>query len=206
MNSNWLIGGTDHLELTEEYLQRYWPELPYKKIIVCQNSQYDFEYSDLSDLIKKGDSAFVSFDSRFGNFKRTELMHFVASRGIKLLNIISPRAMIAHDVKIGVNVFIGDGCLIGPGARIDYNSVILPGAYIGSKSYINSSNWIESGVHIGNNVIIGSNSKVCTGAIISDNIKIGKNCELGWKKYYDMDVLPGTFYDSKFDSPILTYY
>lgn len=206
MSSNWLIGGTDLLDLIEEYTKRYWPEKSYKKIIVEQDSVYNFDFSSLDNLIKKGDEAFVSFDERFGNFKRTELMNYVANRGVKLINIISPRAMIAIDVKIGVNVFVGDGCIIGSGSRIDYNSVILPGANIGNKTHISASNWIESGVQIGSHTTIGSNSKVCTGAIIASNIKIGRNCLLGWRKYYDSDISAGTFFDPKFDSPIFTHY
>lgn len=206
MSCNWLIGGTSHLDFAKEYLDRYWPDLEICKISIDQNSQYDFNFNTLNNAIKKGDSAFIAFDGRFGNFKRLELMHFVANKGGKLINIVSPNAMVAANVKLGNNVFIGDGCIIGSNSRIDYNSVILPGSIIGSNTFIRSSNWIESGVHIGNNVTVDSNSKICTGAIISDNVKIGKNCELGWPQRYDFNISAGTFYDPKFDNAILTKY
>lgn len=205
MSCNWLIGGTEHLDFVEEYWRRYWPDLLFKKLVIQQNANFEFDLSCLDSLLTKGDHAFVACDQRFGNFKRLELMHFIANKGIKLINLISPRSMVANNAKIGTNVFVADGCIIGPNCRIEYNTVILQGSSIGYKTHIRSSNWIEPGVCIGNNVNIGSNSIICTGAIVADNISIGRNCELGWRKLYAFDIEAGSFYDSKFDNPILTY-
>ncbi|MBI5448110.1 MAG: UDP-3-O-(3-hydroxymyristoyl)glucosamine N-acyltransferase [Gammaproteobacteria bacterium] len=99
-------------------------------------------------------------------------------------------------VKIGQNVVIEKGVVIGEGCVIDHNVVIRQGTEIGKYCHIQSGAVIGEegfgyerdeqnipikmlhlgGVKIKNNVHIGANTSVCQGAleptIIEDNVKI----------------------------------
>lgn len=83
------------------------------------------------------------------------LKHFYPDTVMKAQ--ISPSAIIADDVIIGKNVFIGPLVVIGEGAKVGDNCVI------------------KSQVHIGNNVEIANDSVLHPHVVIYDNCKIGAN-------------------------------
>ncbi|MPT05105.1 MAG: UDP-3-O-(3-hydroxymyristoyl)glucosamine N-acyltransferase [Delftia sp.] len=205
MVCKWIIGAGEFLDIAFEAWQRAFPEITVKKIIVPQNSKYEFDLSTLQTLSPSDGSAFVAFDERFGNFKRMELMSAVIQLGFKLDSFISPRAIIASNVKIGPNTLISDGTIIGYGSSIEYNSVLMPGVQIGSGTQVRPSCWIEAGVLIGNNVKIGAHCTFRTGVSIRHGLDIGRYCELGWPQCYEKNIAPKTIFDSRYDAPIYTY-
>lgn len=205
MACKWIIGNGMFLDIAYDAWQRAFPESNLEKIIIQQNSKYEFDLSPLNALNSSDGSAFTAIDERFGNFKRMELVFEIMKKGFKLDSLISPRAMIASNVKIGPNTLISDGVTIGPNSHIDYNSIVMPGVQIGSKTHIKPSCWIESGVIIGNNAQIDAHCILRTGATIKHGVKIGRYCELGWPQIYEKDIPPKTIFDSRYDSPIHTY-
>lgn len=205
MACKWIIGNGIFLDIAYDAWQRAFPESNLEKIIIQQDSKYEFDLSPLNTLDTTAGSAFVAIDERFGNFKRMELMSAVMQRGFKLESLVSPKAMIASNVEVGINTFISDGVIIGYGSRINYNSIIMHGVQIGSETHIRPSCWIESGIIIGNNVQIGAHCILRTGATIKHKIQIGRYCELGWPQHYEKNIAPKTIFDSRYDAPIYTY-
>lgn len=205
MACKWIIGAGAFLDFAHDAWQRAHPDLQVEKIALTQNTTYEFDLSPLDALSPQAGTAFVAFDARFANFKRMELMALQLERGFKLEPFISPHAMLAGCVQIGLNAFVGDGAVVGYGSRIDYNSVLLPGVQIGSGVHIRPSCWLESGVVVGDNAQIGAHSTLRMGALISPKVKVGRNCELGWPKRYDQDIAAKTTFDPRYDAPIYTY-
>lgn len=205
MACKWIIGNGIFLDIAYDAWQRAFPESNLEKIIIQQNSKYEFDLSPLNTLDSTAGSAFIAVDERFGNFKRMELMSAVMLKGFKLESLLSPRAMIASNVKIGLNTLISDGVIIGQNSRIDYNSILMPGVQVGNKTHIKPSCWIESGVMIGDNAQIDAHCILRTGTIIKHGIKIGRYCELGWPQLYEKNIPNKTIFDSRYDSPIHTY-
>ncbi|GGI20998.1 UDP-3-O-(3-hydroxymyristoyl)glucosamine N-acyltransferase [Oxalicibacterium faecigallinarum] len=205
MECKWVIGASDYLDIVYDACCQARPDLTIEKVFIPQNSDYSFDLAAIQHLSPGDGLAFVAFDERFGNFKRTELMRAVAERGISLATFISPRSLVAANVRIGPNVFVGDGAVIGHGTQIEYNTVIHPGAQIGSGSKIKSSCWIEQGVQVGSNVEIGTHCTIRMGAVLRNGITIGRTCELGWPQLYASDISNKTIYDLRYDQPIHTY-
>lgn len=205
MACKWIVGASRFLDVAHEAWQRHFSDLHIKKISLTQNSLYEFDLSPLDQINPETDTAFAAFDARFANFKRLEIMALLMERGIKLEPFISPLAMVASNVKVGLNAFIGDGTIIGHGSRIDYNNVLLPGTQVGTEVHIRPSCWLESGVVVGDHVRIGAHSTLRMGTLISPKVKIGPNCELGWPQCYDHDIAAKTIFDPRYDNPIYTY-
>lgn len=205
MRCKWIIGASAFLDVAHDAWQRAYPELQVEKIALAQNTSYDFDLSALDALRPDAGTAFVAFDERFGNFKRMELMALLLERSFKLEPFISPHAMLAGNVQVGANAFIGDGAIVGHSSRIDYNSVLLPGVQVGSGAHIRPSCWLEPGVTVGDGAQIGAHSTLRMGALVAPKVKIGRNCELGWAQRYDKDVAAKTTFDARYDAPIYTY-
>lgn len=205
MNCKWIIGAGTTLDMAHECWSRAFPNNRFEKICITQNEQYEFDLEPLSSINGTEGLAFIALDSRFGNFKRAELIQTAIDRGIKLASFISPRATVADNVKIGPNTFIADGVTVNQGSRIDYNSFLLSGVTIGSNVHVKPSCWLNPNVVIGENSQIGAHTIIHSGSIISNNIKIGRGCELGWTKCYDRDVAAKTIFDKRYDAPIYVY-
>ena len=205
MACKWVIGASSYLDVAHEAWSRAFPDLRIAKVIITQDTHYRFNLEPLDALDPADGTAFVALDERFGNFKRVELMQMVMERGFKLESFISPYAMLAGDVQVGPNAFVGDGVIAGPGSRIGYNSVLRPGVQVGSSVHIRPSCWLDSGVIVGDGVQFGAHCTVRSGAVIAPHVQIGRNCELGWPRRYDKDLAPKTIYDTRYDAPIYTY-
>lgn len=205
MNCKWIIGASAFLDVAYEAWRQACPELRVEKILVQQDALYQFDLSVLDTLSPKDGTAFIAFDERFGNYKRMELMAAAKTRGLRLDAYVSPRAMLAADVQIGLNTFVGDGVVIGHASRIDFNCVLLPGTNIGNGVDIRSSCWLEAGVVVGDGAQISALCTLRSGALIAPGTRIGRQCELGWPKRYASDIASRTVFDPRYDAPIHTY-
>ena len=205
MACKWIIGASAFLDIAHAAWQRACPELQVEKIALAQNAAYEFDLGALDALRPDAGTAFVAFNERFGNFKRLELMALLMERGFKLEPFISPRALLAGQVQVGPNAFIGDGAIVGHGSRVDYNSVLLPGVQVGCGAHVRPSCWLEQGVGVGDGAQIGAHSTLRMGALVAPKVQIGRQCELGWPRRYDQDVAAKTTFDPRYDAPIFTY-
>lgn len=205
MKSRWVVGGGAHLEHALSAWKQARPEENVVRIEVPQGADYAFDFTVLDGISAAEGSMFVAFDERFGNFKRMELMQATMERGFKLESFISPSAVIAKDVAIGLNVFVDDGVVVGAGSRIDYNCVLQAGVNIGKDVRLKSSCWLDIGVNVGHGVEVGAHSILRMGAIVASGVKVGRHCELGWPRLYDQDVPARTVFDTRYEEPIRVY-
>jgi len=205
MKSRWVVGGGAHLEHAFSAWKQARPEENVIKVEVPQREDYSFDLTVLDRISEAGGSMFVAFDERFGNFKRMELMQAALERGFKLESFISPSAVVAKDVAVGLNVFIGAGVIIGTGSRVDYNCVLQAGAKTGNDVHLKSSCWLDIGVTVGHGAEIGAHGILRIGAIVASRVKIGRYCELGWPRVYEKDIPARTVFDTRYEEPICVY-
>lgn len=205
MNSRWIVGAGDHLDLVFHAWKQACPDGHIQKVEVPQGADYEFDLSVFDTLNPELGDVFIAFDDRFGNFKRMELFRAALERGFNLASFVSTSADIGQDVTLGKNIFIGPQAVIGHGCKLDYNSVVHAGAHIGANSRVRASVWIEPGVQIGARVEIGAHAIIRTGAIVRSGIKVGKGAELGWPRLYSADIADKTVYDTRYDEPIVVY-
>lgn len=205
MISRWIIGSSEYLDLAFHAWKHARPDEMVIRIDVPQDSEHEFDLGVLDGLNPTDGAMFVAFDERFGNFKRAELMQLAMARGFSLEPFVSTSAVVAADVVIGRNCFIGDGVVVGAGSRIDYNTVLQSGVKIGAGVHLRPSCWCDIGVSIGQGTEIGAHAILRMGAVVAPGVRIGRHCELGWPRLYNRDVPSRTVYDTRYDEPILVY-
>ncbi|MDJ0460356.1 NDP-sugar synthase [Streptomyces sp. H27-C3] len=83
--------------------------------------------------------------------------------------LVLPTASVATDAKLTGGTVVGDGAVVGEGARID-GSAVLTGAVIGAGAVISDS-LIGAGARIGDRTVV-------SGAVVGDGATVGADNEL----------------------------
>jgi len=122
---------------------------------------------------------FVAVGYQDLNKLREEKCQEAQQKGYKLVSIVSPRANVPSNVKIGWNTFIMPPSLIHPCVVIGNNVFVWSGAMVAHHSVIDDHCWLTSCCNISGNVHIGANTFVAVNATIGHSVTIGKRCFLG---------------------------
>lgn len=111
-------------------------------------------------------------------FRETKCKEAIA-KGYQLVSLVSPRAEVPKNVKIGSNCFIMPPAIIHPCVEIGNNVFVWSGALIGHHSRIGDHCWLTSGCNIAGSVQVENNCFFAVNATVTNEVKIGKNCFLG---------------------------
>ena len=109
------------------------------------------------------------------NESRGEIAEKLKLKGLKLLTIIHPSAIISNDVLIGEGTFIGPGVVINNNVKIGNNAIINMGSTIDHDSVIGNNAHMAPGVNIGGRARIGNGSYMGLGSKVLPDIIIGNN-------------------------------
>jgi acetyltransferase-like isoleucine patch superfamily enzyme len=104
---------------------------------------------------------------------RKKIFEYYSSRGIKFSNLISNKANICKNVKIGCGNIIGSGVFIGAGSQIGDNNFISYMTVIGHHNRIGANNLFAPGVMMSGLVEIGDDCILTTGVNFIDKVKVG---------------------------------
>ncbi|GGC14562.1 hypothetical protein GCM10007205_24270 [Oxalicibacterium flavum] len=126
---------------------------------------------------------FVALDERAVNQTRHKLIADVRLAGYALLNIVSPYAIVASDIKLLGNVHVGAGCNLGLGCRLGTGTWLDPQVLISANTKVGSCATLQAGAQLGVGVEIGRGTTLGPASIIPNHARIGRHCE--W-------LLPGT--------------
>jgi UDP-3-O-[3-hydroxymyristoyl] glucosamine N-acyltransferase len=148
-------------------------------------------------------TAFVAADARFLNLFRLDLMGSLRLRGIPMPALVERGAIVADDVRIADNCWIGAGAIIQPGCRIGFNAVLGAGAIVGSGASIGHSCWIDQGVVIGRSARVGAQVTLGLGVIVGHGVEIGKLCIVDQTGRIEKDLAAKTFIHASHRHPIV---
>lgn len=124
--------------------------------------------------------------------ERLEIQTFLESQGLTPLTAVHPSAFVSRDVKIGkgsqilahstvgVEVSVGQACIINTAASVDH------------ECYLDDGVHIAPGAHLAGCVRIEKYAFIGTGAVIIPRIKIGEGAIVGAGAVVIRDVLPYT--------------
>lgn len=133
----------------------------------------------------KSENVFVC---SIGGHSRKACIEQLLIRGAEFISLIH------HTARIGTNVHMGKGNLVGALTTIaadakigDYN-FIQSLTIIGHDVTIGSWNRIDSQVMMVGATTIGDHNMIHTGAMINHNVHIGDNCTIGACSFVTMDV------------------
>jgi len=154
---------------------------------------YSFNLSAIHKLSPNNATSFVAWGNDFMNFQRLEIVMEMKKLGFKLPPLICRNSFLADGVKIGENVYIGQGAQVCSSTKIGFNSIINPGTIISNNVEIGASCFIGSGSVINSQVKLGDHSIMGFATTIAQSTVIGKNCFIGDNLNINKSILDNTY-------------
>lgn len=124
------------------------------------------------------------------NGVRRGLARDAEQAGIRLINAIHPSAAIAGTARLGENVVVAAGAIIGANCQIGDSVILNTGAVVDHQTMIGEGAHVCPGARIAGRVIIESGAFVGIGATVIPKIRIGNEAIIGAGAVVIEDVPP----------------
>ncbi len=122
----------------------------------------------------------ADFIVAIGNAKvRRNIQSELIAKGLHIVSLIHPAAVIAPNVKIGAGTVVMAGAVINPCTEIGQGCIVNTCASIDHDCRIGDYVHVSVGAHVAGTVIIGDNTWIGAGATVINNIKITADCMIG---------------------------
>ena len=101
------------------------------------------------------------------------------AKGLHLVTLIHPKAVVAPDVSFGTGTVVMAGAIINPGTSIGSGCIINTGATCDHDNTIADYVHVSVGSHLAGTVYVGKETWIGAGAIVSNNVSICEKCIIG---------------------------
>jgi sugar O-acyltransferase (sialic acid O-acetyltransferase NeuD family) len=99
--------------------------------------------------------------------------------GYTLVSYVHPQSGLPADCMHGDNCFIMNHTMIHPCVKLGNNVFVWSGAMIGHHSVIGDNCWLTSCTNISGVVTVGENSFFAVNSTIGNGVAVGKSCFIG---------------------------
>jgi sugar O-acyltransferase (sialic acid O-acetyltransferase NeuD family) len=131
---------------------------------------------------------FVALGYQRMNDLRSVRLNEARAKGYATPSFVHPKASIAQDLVLGEHCLVLNDVCIQPQVRLGDNVFVWSGALLGHHSTIDRDSWISSHACIAGDVAIGRNCFVGLNATVGNNVSIGDECFLGANALVIRDV------------------
>jgi sugar O-acyltransferase (sialic acid O-acetyltransferase NeuD family) len=177
-----IIGGGGHAKVIASVLKRHplWNPIGYLDV-VNKGHLLELPYLGTDEMLPRIMKEQEVFNAVIGigqiqNIEaRKKIVRKIEGVGISLPAIVSSRALVNEDVKIGNGTVIMDGVIIQPGVKIGNYSIVNTGATIDHDCQIGDFVHIAPGVNLSGDVRIENSVLVGVGACVIQNVHISKD-------------------------------
>jgi UDP-perosamine 4-acetyltransferase len=136
--------------------------------------------SRLDELGSRGiRHAFVGVGSVGPTALRRGLFEMLRVKGIEIVSVIHPSALVSPSAQVGSGVAIMAGAIINANATLGDNVLVNTGAIVEHDCVIGSHVHLATGAKLGGAVTIGDGSHIGIGASIRQGLRIGVNVVVG---------------------------
>jgi acetyltransferase-like isoleucine patch superfamily enzyme len=139
---------------------------------------------------------FVALDERAVNYARHTLIANVRLAGYRLVNLISPQAVVDPGVRLMGNVHIGPGCSLATGTSIGVGSWLSRQVVAEHAVRLGACTTLHAGVLLGHDVEIGQGSTLGSGSTARAGTKVGRHCEWLLPEVLPQILADRSFYDA----------
>ena len=115
-------------------------------------------------------SAFVAIGD---NRRRMDCLEFLKRRGFRLINAVSPRAVISRHAKLGQGVAVMPGAVINAGTQVGDGAIVNTNASVDHDCVIGACAHIAPGVALAGCVSVGEGAFLGVGSSVIPGITIG---------------------------------
>lgn len=131
------------------------------------------------------------------NTNRERIYNEAIAKGYELITYVSPKAIVAPGVKIGMNSFIFEGVTLEPFVEIGNNTVIWSNTIIAHHSVVGDNCFLAPAVAISGRSVIGDNCFLGINSTIIDHVNIGSHGIIGAGAIIKKDTQPHGVYSPK---------
>ena len=143
-----------------------------------------FTYKDEADF-------FVAIGS---NATREKIQEKLIERGLNVICLIHPSAVIGTDVEIGIGTAVMAGVVINSSSRIGKGCIINTSSSLDHDNVIEDYIHISPGVRAAGTVSISKGTWLGIGSVVSNNVNICSGCKVGAGAVVVKDITePGTY-------------
>lgn len=172
-------------------------------------SSTDNAAADAVAMLKQLDASrvrvFTAIDQQALNHARLDVYAQARLLGFRSDTLIHPSVIIAADVKLGENCWIGAGTLIGHDVHIGNNSLIGDACRVDGQAVIGTNCWLGSGSSIGTRTSIGTHCVIGCDVRLGPDMQIGRHCSIDVPGHYAESLPDGSYIDPLFALPVRIY-
>lgn len=110
---------------------------------------------------------------------RMRLQDQLTEKGLHIVSLIHPNAVITESVAIGIGTVVMAGVVINSGAKIGSGCIINTCSSVDHDCIIEDYAHISVGAHIAGSVCVGKHTWIGAGATVINNIRITDDCMIG---------------------------
>ena len=133
----------------------------------------------LQNLVAQYPNALIGLGQIKTPDARIKMYDTLKDFGYHLPTIISPRAYVSPQAKVGEGVIIMPGAVVNAGAQIGDNCVINTNAVIEHDSTVGMHCHISTGVLVNGSVQVGQGTFLGSGVIVMQGLSVGAYCVVG---------------------------
>jgi sugar O-acyltransferase (sialic acid O-acetyltransferase NeuD family) len=110
---------------------------------------------------------------------RLRCAEVVRARGLRLVTLVHPIAVVAPDVRVGEGTIINAGVIIDPAVTIGSCAIIGAAATIAHDCMLADGVRVSSGTNLGGGVTLGRCVMIGTGSVVRSHVRIGAGTVVG---------------------------
>lgn len=110
---------------------------------------------------------------------RKRIQTQLEEKGLNIVSLIHPNAVIADSVTIGAGTVVMAGAIINPDTTIGRGCIVNTGATVDHDNRIADYVHISVGSHLAGTVTVGEGTMIGAGAVVSNNVRICNGCMIG---------------------------
>lgn len=188
----------------------YWPVLGAgRSLLPLRLASTDAAATDtaalLADLHPEQTRIFAAVDTQAINHARLDVFAKARLMGFKGERLRHPSAIVADDVRVGENCWIGVGAVIAHGVQIGNNTMIGDAARIESNAKLGANGWFGAGSSVGAATVLGQHCLIGRDVHLGTGLQIGRHCVIDVPGEYRESWADGVFIDPLFSNPVKIY-
>lgn len=180
-----------------------------RELHLLQLENTDHAAQDTAALLAGHDPSrtriFAAVGSQAVNHARLDVYGRARMMGFRAESLRHPSAVVAGDVRIGENCWIGAGAVIAHGVQIGNNTIIGDAARIEAGARLGANTWIGAGASVGAKTVLGQNCLIGHDVRMGAGLQIGRHCVVDVPGSYAESLPMGVFIDPLFPLPVRIY-
>lgn len=141
---------------------------------------------------------FAAVDTQAINHARLDVYAKARFMGFRGDSLRHPSAIVAGDVRVGENCWIGAGAVVSHGVRIGNNTIIGDAARLEAGVALGANGWVGAGASIGTGSTLGQHCLIGRDVRLGAGLQVGRHCVVDVPGAYCESMNDGSFIDPLF--------